>query len=411
MQRRTFLRHGGVAAAGLALAPHLDALSPWSPGAAVRIGLVGVGSQGRAILTELAKFENVDVVAVCDTNSRRARAGVRRTENAKAYGTVDEMTTAHPDLDAVIVATSTHRHREVVVPLLAAGKHVFCEAPLASSVDDLKAIQAAADAAKGVFHVGHPARSNPVYDLARSFFLSGVIGDVVSIRAQYHKKTSWRLPATGGDDRESNWRLYAATSSGLAGEQGSHLFDVADWFLNRDSRAEGANVPSTVRGRGAVLAWKDGREIPDTVQASLTYREGLELHFDATLGNSFEGEHVTIYGTFGAIKLAGTHGWLFKEADAKTYGWEVYANRQYFHNEAGITLIADATKLAKQGKLQEGVGLPNPPLYYSLESFLKSATEGKEVTCAAREGVRAARIAIAAHEAVMAAGERSIELG
>jgi hypothetical protein len=50
---------------------------------------------------------------------------------------------------------------------------------------------------------------------------------------------------------------------------------------------------------------------------------------------------------------------MFKEADAPTQGWEVYANRQQFHNDEGITLIAGATKLAEQGKLKEGVGLPH----------------------------------------------------
>ena len=125
----------------------------------------------------------------------------------------------------------------------------------------------------------------------------------------------------------------------------------------------------------------------------------MEVHFDATLANSFEGSYVVFYGTFGAIKLADTHGWLFKEADAKTYGWEVYANRQKFHNEEGITLIADATQLASQGKLKEGVGLPNPPLYYGLEDFLRSIDEGAPVACTAEEGLRAAVVGILAHQA------------
>jgi hypothetical protein len=84
----------------------------------------------------------------------------------------------------------------------------------------------------------------------------------------------------------------------------------------------------------------------------------------------------------GSIKLAERFGWLFKEADAPIQGWEVYANRQQFHDEQGITLIADATKLASQGKLKEGIGLPFTPLYYGLEAFLK-ATAGEPVACTA----------------------------
>ena len=48
----------------------------------------------------------------------------------------------------------------------------------------------------------------------------------------------------------------------------------------------------------------------------------------------------------GTIKMAETFGWLFKEADAPTQGWEVYASREKFHSEEGITLIADASQNA-----------------------------------------------------------------
>ena len=114
-------------------------------------------------------------------------------------------------------------------------------------------------------------------------------------------------------------------------------------------------------------------------------------------------------GTNAAIKLAWSHGWMFKESDAPTQGWEVYANRQQFHNDEGITLIADATQLAAQGKLQEGVGLPHPPLYYALEAFLASALEGAKVECTAEEGLRATLVGIAAHRAATTGEEVAID--
>ncbi|VAX42824.1 hypothetical protein MNBD_PLANCTO03-2327, partial [hydrothermal vent metagenome] len=82
----------------------------------------------------------------------------------------------------------------------------------------------------------------------------------------------------------------------------------------------------------------------------------------------------------------------------------VYANRQQFHNDEGITLIAGATKLAEQGKLQEGIGLPHPPLYYALGDFLKSVAEGAQVACSAEEGYRSTVVGIRAAQAV-ATGE------
>jgi predicted dehydrogenase len=111
------------------------------------------------------------------------------------------------------------------------------------------------------------------------------------------------------------------------------------------------------------------------------------------------------HGSNSAIKLAWTAGWMFKEADAPTQGWEVYASRMQFHNDEGITLIADATKLAEQGRLKEGVILPQPPLYYALSDFLGSVLEDQPPVCSAEEGLRATAVGVLAHQAVMS-GER-----
>ena len=128
--------------------------------------------------------------------------------------------------------------------------------------------------------------------------------------------------------------------------------------------------------------------MPDTIWCDFDFADGLHLQYQATLANSFEGRYEVFCGSNSAIKLAWTAGWMFKEADAPTQGWEVYANRMQFHNDEGITLIADATKLAEQGRLKEGVILPHPPLYYALGDFLRSVLEDQPVVVSAEEGLR-----------------------
>ena len=392
--RRSFLLHGAGTAAVVALSPALDWL-----GAAPRlrepidVGLIGAGRQGRAILGELAKFEDVRVAGVCDVIDSRLRSGLRRVSGAQGYADHRAMLDAQPGLSAVFVATPTHLHRGPALDCVAAGKHVYCEGPLASTLEDCRALVAAARSAKTVFQTGMQGRSNPVYGLARSFLRSGSIRDVISMRAQYHKKTSWRSPASRPEDEAAlNWHLDPKLSLGLTGEMGVHQFDVVHHFLGA--------YPTGVRGSGSIQFHRDGREIPDTIHCELTFPDGRLMHYDATLGNSFEGTYELFHGSMGTIKLAWNAGWMFKEADAPTQGWEVYANREQFHDEQGITLIADATKLAAQDKLKQGVGLPNPPLYYSIEDFLKSATESKPVVCSADEGLRAAAVAILADRAI-----------
>jgi predicted dehydrogenase len=395
--RRTFLR-ATAAGASLALTPEvLRAAALPRASEPLDVALVGSGRQGRAILGELAKIENVRVAGVCDVLDSRVKSGQRRVPGAEGFASFEAMASKLKSLDAVFIATPTHAHRELALAAIAAGLHVYCEAPLASTIDDAKAIAQAARTSGKLFQCGMYARSNPIYGLARSFFRSGSIRDLIAMRAQYHKKTSWRTPASSPDEEAAlNWNLDPKLSLGLAGEFGTHAFDVVHWFLNA--------YPTSVRGSGSIQLHKDGREVHDTVSCEFVFPGDKRLAYDATLANSFESSYELFQGSMGSIKLAQNAGWMFKEADAPTQGWEVYANRESFHDEQGITLIADATKLASQNKLKEGIGLPNPPLYYALADFLKSVTESKPVVCSAEEGFRAAVVAISAHRAI-AAGE------
>jgi predicted dehydrogenase len=395
--RRNFLKTAALGAAATWIQPELGALYALPSGANLRVGLVGCGRQGRAILAELAKIEGVQVTAICDTDERRLSSSGRRAPEAKPYATHGALLEAD-EVDAVIVATPTHLHVGPATDALSAGKHVYCEAPLAHTIEDAQAISRAAKGASGVFHAGFLGRSNPVYKLARSFVRSGAIRDVVAMRAQHRKKTSWKTPSSDpAREKALNWKTDPAVSLGLAGEFGAQQLDVLQWFTGR--------YPEAVSGTGGVNAWADGRSVADTITCTLEYPGGVRTTYEATLGNSLGGTHEEIFGTMGAVRLAWTHGWMFKEADSATQGWEVYANRHSFHNDEGITLIAEATKLAAQGKLKEGVGLPEPPIYYGIADFVKSAAEGADVATSASEGLRATVVGILAARAV-ATGER-----
>ena len=105
---------------------------------------------------------------------------------------------------------------------LKAGKHVYCEAPLAGSIEDAREIALAAKAAKNqVFQTGLQLRSDKQRLFLLPFIRTGALGKTVLARSQWHKKTSWRS-ASPNPDREKalNWRLSKATSLGLIGEIG-----------------------------------------------------------------------------------------------------------------------------------------------------------------------------------------------
>lgn len=391
IDRRDFLVQSAGALAAMALVPKLS-LGGMRLAEPVSIGVIGLGRQGRAIIAELGGIDGAQIGAICDTDERRLMAGSRRARDAK---TVQDAAAVFddPSIDAVCISTPSHQHRELAEAALAAGKHVYLEAPMAHTIEDCHAITRAARASDRVFQPGVHARSNPVYQLARSFFRSDAVRDLVSMQAVRSKKTTWRTPSSDpARERELNWRLDPELSTGLAGEWGTHQFEVFHWYLDR--------FPVSVTGHGGVRLHKDGRTIADTISCALDFEDGARLDYNATLANSYGGMHELLRGTNATIKLAWSHGWMFKEADAPTQGWEVYANRQQFHNDEGITLIAGATQLAEQGKLKEGVGLPYTPLRYALQDFLKSAGEGAPVVTSAADGMRSTVVGILADKAV-----------
>jgi len=332
-------------------------------GAKVKVGVIGCGAWGREILNTLARLPSVEVVALSDTYPVMARRAKEAAPNAEAYPDYQKLL-EHKDLLGVVVATPSHQHKDVVLAALKAGKHVFCEAPLAHTVEDARVIAQAAKAAPlQNFQTSLGLRSDPQRKFLLDFIRAGAAGRTIKARAQSHKKQSWRRTSPNPDrERELNWRLSKATSPGLIGEISIHALDNIAWYL-------GAR-PSAVTGFGSTILWDDGREIPDSAEAVFEFPKGARVTCEVTLANSFDAEYEMLYGSDAAVMLRGNKAWMFKEVDAPLLGWEVYARKDTFYKETGIALVANATKLVAQGdKPVEDAPFTNTPLYYALESF------------------------------------------
>jgi predicted dehydrogenase len=301
-----------------------------------------------------------------------------------------------PDITSVFVATPTHLHRQIVIDALAAGKHVYCEAPLASTIEDAAAIARAAREARGqIFQSGLLHRFNPTYRSVFQFARSGALGRATMARAQWHKKESWRRPSPNRErEREQNWRLDADISLGLIGEIGIQQIDAAMWLL-------GAR-PTSASGFGQIMLWDDGRTVPDTIQAMLGFPDGLHMIYDATLTSSFDRAYELFFGRDSTIMLRDSKAWMFKEVDAPQLGWEVYARKDTFYRETGIALVANATQLDAQN-VDPAADDPDmeTPLYYALRDFADNHAFGPYPSAAGiQEGLDATVVAIVANEAI-----------
>lgn len=336
-------------------------------GPTVKVAVIGLGAWGREILDQLGRLKQADIAAICDNYPamvRRSASKAPKAAQVEDYKAV----LANKDIQAVIIATPSHQHKDIALAALAAGKHVYCEAPLANTVEDAKVIALAAKNAVGkVFQPGLQMRSDPQRQFILPFIRSGALGKFAMARAQWHKKQSWRADSPSEERKKAiNWRLDKATSIGLAGELGIHQFDQATWLFNA--------APTSVAGFGSLTFWKDGREVPDTLQLIVEYPEGVRLMYDATLANSFDGEYEMYYGSDAAVMMRDNKAWMFKEVDSPLLGWEVYARKDAFYKETGIALVAGGSKQTALGS-KGAEELPLPTLYSALEAFLGNCAE------------------------------------
>ncbi len=204
-------------------------------GPPINCGVIGCGVHGREIITTLGRLPNAPVIGVCDTYPaflRRAKEGAPKSEGYDDYKKLLD----NKEIKAVFIATPTHQHKEIVIAALAAGKHVYCEAPLAHTIEDARAIAKAAKATEKVnFQAGLQYRSEPQRLFMLPFMRSGSAGKYIKARAQWHKKQSWRRTSPNPErEKELNWRLSNAKPA--------RAWSV-NWACTRSMSPPGSSIP------------------------------------------------------------------------------------------------------------------------------------------------------------------------
>jgi predicted dehydrogenase len=352
-----------------------EGLTKIPPPPPINVGVIGLNEWGREMLSTLALLPSAPVVAICDTYAAALRRAGKEAPKAQKYEDYAKLL-GDPNVQAVVIATPTGTHREIVLAALAAGKHVYCEAPLANTIEDAKAIAGAArDAVKLVFQAGLQQRSHPQINFLLPFIRTGALGKNVMVRAQWHQNTPWYRTAPSQDREDAlNWRLRNATSTGLLGEEGIHQIDTVSSFLK--------GRPAAVTGFSSTIrAYADHREVPDTVQAVFEFAGGVNLFHDLTICNSFDKICEVYLGDEAAMMARDFKAWLFKEANAALLGWEVYARHDTFYKETGIALVANASKQTTlSGSAESFNPYDHTPLYYALDAFTdKAGRQTKDV--------------------------------
>ena len=255
----------------------------------LQVGVVGIGF-GQAVLVPAFQAEARCVVkALCASSPERAQAVASRLRIPRAYGDWREAV-ADPDLDILAIATPPSLQPAIVLAALAQGKHIFCEKPLATTLQDAAETVTAARRAKVAHMVDFQFPAIEEWQRAKSLLDSGSLG---SLR---HALVSWQVETQVNRLGLDSWKSRREEGGGTLNLFVSHTFHYLEWLLGPIQRLSAHLFfpgHTAARQQGDTLAHlclllEDGTPISVSVSS------------DAVLGS---GHRLEIYGDRGALVL------------------------------------------------------------------------------------------------------------
>jgi inositol 2-dehydrogenase len=322
----------------------------------LNVGLIGLGRLGRLYAHDLAgRILETRLVAVADTSATLAKEIAAELEVPRAY--TDAMALVDDaNVDAVVIASPTHVHREHVIAAAERKKPTFCEKPPALSLGEVASMKSAIARAGMFFQMGFMRRFDAGYAAAKQQIDAGRIG------------TPLVFKATSRDPfRPSLEYANPASSGGLLIDMGIHDFDLARWFMG-DVRF--------VSAIGATIAYPELAEVGDIDNAivSLTFASGSLGVVDLTRSG--------IYGYDISTEILGLEGTI----------------RVGYLRETPITLLTKATGVSHDvvPYFMERFG----NAYVSqLQNFAQNVLGDKQPPVTIDDGLEALRIGVAATRA------------
>ena len=313
----------------------------------IQIALIGAGGMGVADTITALTVPGIKLIAVCDLydghlNEARKRWGADIAVTKNYNEILDRK-----DIDAVIIATPDHWHKDISVAAMNKGKHVYCEKPMVHDVSEGGVVVAAQTKNKVVYQVGSQGLSSLGNEKAKQLLKEGAIGNLnyaegfwarmsptgawqYPIPADASAKTvDWNMFVANTNKRPFDatrffrWRNYRDYGTGVSGDLFVHLFSSLHFVTNSVG-------PNKILATGGLRYWKDGREVPDVMLGMFDYPEtSVHPAFNLSLRVNF------VDGTGGTnyLRMVGSEGSMTVEWDKVT----LYKNRSTIDESDPLT--------------------------------------------------------------------------
>lgn len=275
------------------------------PAGEQRLLILGTGSIARNHAERFTQLPGCQLVAAVDSIDERARDFAAAFQIPTAFGSLKEAI-AWGEFDAAVNSTPDGVHKATTLELLAAGKPVFCEKPLAVNYPDASEMVTAAEAAGLVNMVNFTYRNAAAIQLARTMVQNGDIGEVRHVQASYLQ--SWLTGRHWGDWRTEErwlWRLSSAHGSkGVLGDIGVHILDFVTYGTGLDVVALSARMRTFDKADGGVIdVYK--LDVNDSVAMNVEFSNGAlgVVHMSRYATGKANDLDLMIHGEKGALKV------------------------------------------------------------------------------------------------------------
>lgn len=307
----------------------------------LQIALIGAGGQGQGDTKFALQVPGVKLLAVADCYDGRL-AHSKELWGNDVFTTRDyREVLARKDIDAVIIATPDHWHKQAAVDAMKAGKDVYCEKPMIHLYEDGPVMIETARATKRILQVGSQRVSSMIYVKAKELLASGAIGELNLVTARWDRNSSqgawnYSVPLDASTqtcdwprflgtapkipfnaERFFQWRKWKDYGSGVAGDLFVHLFSGTHFIT-------GSHGPTRAMATGGLRFWKDGRDVPDVMLALFDYKEGFNLSLRVNfVDGGEEGEGLIFTGSEGTMEIAGNSVTVSRVPREKEPGYSI----------------------------------------------------------------------------------------
>ena len=305
---------------------------PYSANDHIQVALIGAGGMGNADTSTTVTVPGMKLVAACDLYDGRLDAIKKKYGNDISVTKEYKEILARKDIDAVIVATPDHWHKDISIAAMNSGKAVYCEKPMVHDITEGPAVIAAQQKNKAVFQVGSQGMSSLGNEKAKQLYESGAIGQLNYAEGFWarnspngaweylipddasEKTVDWKTFLKSYPDRPFEakrffrWRCYKDYGTGVSGDLFVHLFSSLHFIVSSVG-------PNKIMATGGLRYWKDGREVPDILLGMFDYPQtpqhpafnlSLRVNFvDGTADNTY-------------LRLVGNEGSMIVEWDKVT---------------------------------------------------------------------------------------------